>query len=442
MKQKPRIWEDGDHIYIVAPVSPFTPGNTEIEELAFAEQVKKVAPNEHLLWLRGQYVEADAPNLNNQQWTAGELAIKSLTPMFMPVTVMHDPRTAVGLIADIDLLTPEQSDVRRARIDSTLAVWKHRFPEVAEECQANYEAGTLMQSMEALSPHYSCAECGQVFQKLPEGAERENWCAHLKGESGDMKRGEEGSAAARILGNVTFTGTGLIFGTRGAQGANREAHLEIDQREIAEFHQDQHKNTSTRPRSRDRKVKNVETVEISKAEYDRLQADAAQVSGLTTEVAEAKDAKADLESKVEKAEAEKVEAEGKLEEANKALDEAKEEGRKAELADERLAALGKDFKAKLGEFTSQRLAEQAKSLSDEDWDGRLKELEEMSGVKRDATSEAGGDGEAAGAGKGEGEFSREEIASAGVGAGGSGGDSAEPSPAQRRSVVGSLVSSK
>lgn len=436
---QPRIWEDGDHVYIVAPVSPFSPGNNEIEELAFAEQLKKVAPNENLLWLRGQYVEADAPNLNNQQWTAGELAIKKLTPMFMPVTVMHDPRTAVGLIADVQLLTPSDSKVPRSRIDSTLAVWKHRFPEVAEECQANYEAGTLMQSMEALSPHYSCAECGKVFQKLPDGAERENWCAHLKGESGDMRRGEEGSVAARILGNVTFTGTGLIFGTRGAQGANREAHLEIDQQEIAAFHQDQHKVTSTRPRSRDRKVKNVETVEISKAEYDRLQADAAKVDGLTAEVSEAKEAQADLESKVEQAEAAKVEAEGKLEAANKALDEAKEESRKAELADERLSGLGKDFKAKLGEFTSQRLAEQAKSLSDEEWDARLKELEEMSGVKRDASEGKGGDDAA---GKGEDEFSHREIASAGVGAGGSDDLSAEPSQAQRRSVVGSLVSSK
>lgn len=434
----PRVWEDGDHIYMVAPVSPFTPGSTEIEELAFAEQLKKVAPNENLLWLRGQYVEADAPNLNNQQWTAGELAIKSLTPMFMPVTVMHDPRTAVGLIADIDLLTPEKSNVPRARIDSTLAVWKHRFPEVAEECQVNYEAGTLMQSMEAISPHYSCADCGKVFQKLPDGAERENWCAHLKGESGDTRRGEEGSVAARILGNVTFTGTGLIFGTRGAQGANREAHLEIDQQEIAEFHKEQHTSARPRPRSRDRKVKNVETVEISKAEYDRLQADAAKVEGLTAEVAQANDAKADLESKVEQAEAAKVEAETKLGEATKALDDAKEESRKAELAEERLSALGKDFKAKLGEFTSRRLGEQAKSLSDEEWDARLEELEEMSGVKRDASEGKGGES----AGKGEGEFSREEIASAGVGAGGSGGDSAEPSEAKRRSVVGSLVSSK
>jgi hypothetical protein len=41
-------------------------------------------------------------------WTAGELAIKGLTPMLMPVTVMHDPRTAVGAIADLALRTPEK----------------------------------------------------------------------------------------------------------------------------------------------------------------------------------------------------------------------------------------------------------------------------------------------------------------------------------------------
>jgi hypothetical protein len=34
--------------------------------------------------------------------------------MLMPVTVMHDPRTAVGTIADVKLLTPEKDGVPRA----------------------------------------------------------------------------------------------------------------------------------------------------------------------------------------------------------------------------------------------------------------------------------------------------------------------------------------
>lgn len=147
---EPIVFERGDHIYAVAPVAPISPDKGEISEYAFAEELRKMAPNPNLTWMRGQYVEADAPNLNRQAWTAGELAIKSLTPVFCPVTVMHDPRTAVGVIADTRLLTPENADVPRSRIDTTLALWGHRFPEVLEEAMENYKAGTLMQSMECV----------------------------------------------------------------------------------------------------------------------------------------------------------------------------------------------------------------------------------------------------------------------------------------------------
>ena len=121
MPPSPHLFQDGDRIYLVAPVSPFTPGESDIEHFAFAENLKKQAPNDNLLWLKGQYVEADKPNANGHQWSEGELAIKSLTPMYCPVTVMHDPRTAVGLIADTRLLTPEKDKVPRARIETALA---------------------------------------------------------------------------------------------------------------------------------------------------------------------------------------------------------------------------------------------------------------------------------------------------------------------------------
>jgi hypothetical protein len=122
------VFERGEHIYLVAPVAPFDPAPNELEELAFAEDLKKLAPNENIGWLRGQYVEAERANENGAVWSSDELAIKSLTPMFMPVTVMHDPRSAVGLIADTKLLTREQHNVPRSRIDTTLGIWRHRFP--------------------------------------------------------------------------------------------------------------------------------------------------------------------------------------------------------------------------------------------------------------------------------------------------------------------------
>src|SRR4051812_38114342 len=99
---KPTAFEQGDHLYIVAPVVPATPTDAEIEEYAFGKdlvaQMKGHAPNEMLAWFGGHYVEADRPNLNGAMWLAEDLAIASLSPVMMPVTVMHDPRTAVGVI--------------------------------------------------------------------------------------------------------------------------------------------------------------------------------------------------------------------------------------------------------------------------------------------------------------------------------------------------------
>jgi hypothetical protein len=441
-KMKPHVFERGDRVYIVAPVSPFTPGDHEIEEFAFAQQLKKQAPNELLMWLRGQYVEADNPNGNGQMWTAGELAIKHLTPMFMPVTVMHDPRTAVGLIADTALRTPEKDSVPRSRIETSLAIWQHRFPEIAEEVQVNYEAGELMQSMECVNPYYSCAECGQVFNKLPGGAERRNWCTHLA----EKANGDGYTFGARILGNVVFTGTGLIFGTRGARGAYDEAHLDVFQDEVAEYHERAHRDTQTGRQARDRRRTSVDEVTLTKQEHAELVKRPTQdeFAAEKKRADDAEAAKAEAEKKVEETETKLKDAEKERDEAKKKVEEADEAARKADLGKERIGKLGSGFMEKLGEFTKQRVEEQAKEMSDEDWENRLKELEETTDTARDAKKDGddeGGEGGSEG-GEGKEEFSKEEVArsQAGAGGGGGGGNGTSPSVQERQSVVGGLIS--
>ncbi len=86
-KLKSTVFERGDRLYIVSEVAPIRPTEEEIAEYAFSQELMKQAPNPAIKWLQGQFVEADKPNRNGQQWTEGEVAIKSLTPMFMPVTV-------------------------------------------------------------------------------------------------------------------------------------------------------------------------------------------------------------------------------------------------------------------------------------------------------------------------------------------------------------------
>lgn len=420
---KPIVYEQGDRLYLVAPVSPSSPTEADIEHFAFASDLKKTAPNPNIAWFSGHYVSGDTPNLNGVGWTSGELAIKKLTPMFMPVTVMHDPRTAVGLIADVKLSMPGETAVARPKIDTALALWKHRFPDVVHEAEQNYAAGTLMQSMECLAPDYECSDCGMVFHKLPQGAERANWCSHLRAM--DEAGGDRtlGPSAFRVLRNVTFTGTGLIFGTRGAQGADPEAHLETFTAEVAEFHQRVHRDQGPRRRKRA-----MEDITIPKSEYDELRARPSR-----TELDDVKAQLAEAEKAVEEAEAAKAKVEQERDSEKAAREQAEEKARRSELRDERIGALGDGFTAKLGEKTKARLTDQAGVLADDEWSARLEELEEAYDVKRDEGAEDKG-------GNGDREFSREEVARSAVGQrrenGGNGGD---VNPAARRSVMRGLV---
>lgn len=422
MNDKTVIFERGDKLYLVAPVAPFEPGDSEMQEFAFAEAMRQQAPNKNLLWLRGQYVEADKPNANGALWTSDELAIKSLTPRFMPVTVMHDPTTAVGLIADTKLLTREAANVPRSRIDTTLGIWAHRFPEVAEEVMENYKQGALMQSMECIKSYYDCGECDQRFPCLPNGAEKANWCSHL--------RGEGNQAPIRRLGNVTFTGTGLIYGTRGARGALDSAHLDVFQDEVAEFHERAH--VRARPKRRPRRM---DTIEIERAEYDKLNLAASRVDELEKKVPALEETAAkvpQLEAQVEETETAKVAAETERDELQKKVEKAEETERATALSKDRLDKLGKGFTTKLGDFTRGRLEEQAGKLKDDEWDERLKELEEVAGVKRDEGGEPSEDDE-------KDVLTREETARSRAGGGGGGNNGSAPSATKRRSVVAGLA---
>lgn len=417
---EPSIFERGDKIYMTAPVQVFQPTATQIEEFAFADKLKKDAPNDHILWLRGQYVEADNANMNGAQWRAGELALKQLTPMLMPITVMHDPRTAVGTIADVVLFTPEKDDVPRARLDTYLAIWAHRFPEIADEVEYNAKQGTLMQSMECFSPWYECSECGQSFQKLPHGAERAMWCDHLKASNpsaGFTAAKGQTSNASRILGDVCFTGTGLIFGSRGAQGAYTEAHLEVYQEEIAAHLQQVHTETAS-GRTANMTLVQIEDSELATLRRERDDAKAAEAAA-SAKVAE-------VTPKLEKAEADLATAQETAKAAKEQAEKLEKEQEGASLATKRFEALGSGFKAKIDAIPSVKaaLTEQAKTMDDTAWDARLTEIEELASVKRDASVDGGGENkdnggakdaatlaaERAAAQAGGGDFKPEEVA--------------------------------
>lgn len=417
------VFESNGCTYLVTSLSPAAPTEQQIEEYAYGrsaiDQARHQAPNPHIAWFGGHFVEADNPNANGTMWTAKEIAIKSLTPMLMPVTVMHDPRTAVGLIADLALRTPEKDRVQRAKIETALALWKHRFPEVVEEAQHNYEEGTLMQSMECRYAAEECSSCGQVYAVLPDLAQREHWCAHLRGEGSET--------AGRILRDVTFTGTGLIFGTRGARGADQSAYLESFQEEVAEFHQHASHAQPRRPPK-------MAMIQIEESERDRIikerDDEKARADRLETE-------KAAAEQAAEAAEAAKATAEAEKKSAEERASELEEAQRKEVLAKERLEAFGDAFAEKIASMPTlkKRLDEQAGTLSDEEWSSRLDEVEELTSVKRDAKKEGAPADEESSTGT---VFTQEELASSKVGPG-SGSAEGQPHAAVRRATVENLI---
>lgn len=443
---KPTVFERGHTLYIVAPVAPMQPSDQDIEEFAFADAVKRmrgIAPNPNIAWFGGHYVEADNPNANGAMWTADEIALKSVTPTFMPVTVMHDPSTAVGTIADVSLKTPQADSVPRAKLDTALALWAHRFPQAVEEAQFNYSQGCLMQSMECIAPDYSCSECGADYHKLPDGAEQEHWCECLSTSNpgaGYVATSGKKSTAVRILRNVVFTGTGLIFGSRGSKGADSKAYLESFQEEVATFHEEQRERSRhqpTRPKRRTPRV--MDTVEISKSEYEALVASKAALAAAEKRADEAEEKaegaetlkaeNADLKEKVETAEAAKTAAEEKAEAAEAKVKEADESVAAESLAKERFEKLGDGFKAKLGDTSKKNLERDAKAMSEEDWASRVEELAEAYGIKPDAAGSAKTD---------ETVFSKEEVASSK--ANGSGRSEESSSREAQSSVVGGLFS--
>jgi flagellar biosynthesis GTPase FlhF len=452
---KPMAFEEGNMLYLVAPVTPHAPSANEIEEYAFGKsvisQLQSQAPSEHIAWFGGHYVEADRPNLNGAMWLGKELAIASLTPVMMPVTVMHDPRTAVGVIAHAALRTPEKDQVPRNKIETALATWKHRFPEAVAEAEHNHAQGTLMQSMECLAPSYDCSVCGMHFVKLPEGKEQANWCDHLKAShpSGGYTASAdaENDNASRILRGVTFTGTGLIFGSRGAKGADPEANLEAFQEEVAEFHARAHRDTKHTPKKPTSKSRSSRKMEIEQAEYDRIIREREEAQRTAAEATKERD---EAKSTAEAAEAAKVAAEAKAtaaEEAKEAAEAEKtkleEQANRATLATTRFESLGSAFREKIDGMptTKGNLLKDAEVMADEAWDKRLGEVEETTGIKRDAKKDGSSDEDGNGdeqANK-NGLFDREEVARFQGGSDGDGGGKKEPTVTERRSVMAGLT---
>jgi flagellar biosynthesis GTPase FlhF len=288
-----------------------------------------------------------------------------------------------------------------------------------------------MQSMECFNPTYSCSEtAARSSTSCPAARNARHWCPHLKGDYGET--------AARILERVVFTGVGLIFGTRGKVGADPNAHLELEEVAAAheEFHERQQHTSSTR-----RPKPKMDEITIPRSQYDELMAAKAKADSAdeaASKLATAEETAAELQRKLDAAEVEKKTAVDEKAALQKKVDDFEEKANQATLGKERFAKLGSKFVKALPDAVKTRLEEQAGTLDDDGWDGRLEELAALTNVKADENL----DGTEQEPEAGDPEFSREEAAQAGAGAGAGGASTPTPSEdTRRRSVVAGLYKS-
>lgn len=190
-------------------------------------------------------------------------------------------------------------------------------------------------------------------------------------------------------------------------------------------------------------------IEIGAEEYAELKARPTkdELAAAEKRATEAHEAAETARKTAEEAETAQKKAEGERDEKAEALKKLEEEAAETKLRDERFEGLGDGFVAALGEVTKSNLREDAGKMDEEGWDKRLKELEELSGKKRDTklsgkkasgSTPAGSKEDTGGGGGEDSEFDIEELSSSLAGEAEAGGLA---SGGQRTSIARGLVGS-
>lgn len=171
--------------------------------------------NPDILWISGNFVEADNPNSNRQFWTAADLELAEYTIKFAPLNLAHRYRHPVGFFAEtrkVSLARQPQVPVGTTstanftvqpqgsmKIQALAGMWAHIFPEQAALVTAADAAGELFYSMECTGTHLVCAGdsgCGQKFAYQDAASH----CEHLTNRT-----------SVRHIVNPTFRGGALII---------------------------------------------------------------------------------------------------------------------------------------------------------------------------------------------------------------------------------------
>lgn len=147
--------------------------------------------NEGFTYLRGRYVEADAPNQNGAMWTTEDLQMGAPTVAGGPLNWLHQERKIIGTLLDGSLQAGREAAAGEPAIGnhivSNAVLWSFLFPNEALTVQRAADEASAYFSMECLSKEVACVDtpgrpgCGETFSYSDYNAK--NCCQHLREKS-------------------------------------------------------------------------------------------------------------------------------------------------------------------------------------------------------------------------------------------------------------------
>lgn len=151
--------------------------------------VREIAmANAGFTYLRGRFVEADAPNQNGAMWTTADLELGQNTVAGGPLNWLHDDRKIIGSLLDGNLVAAREAAGADAavgnHIETTAAVWRFLFPGQADAIEKAATDHGLYFSMECISRQVACVGdtgCGEAFDYGDYDAGKV--CSHLRERS-------------------------------------------------------------------------------------------------------------------------------------------------------------------------------------------------------------------------------------------------------------------
>lgn len=150
------------------------------------------AVNQGFTYLRGRYVEADAPNQNGAMWTTEDLELGAPTVAGGPLNWLHQDTKIIGALTSASLQPAREAadgeDAIGNHIVTDAVLWSFLFPNETRAVAHAAADGEAYYSMECLSRAVACVGddgCGEQFDYIDYHAKRA--CAHLNNRTGTRR---------------------------------------------------------------------------------------------------------------------------------------------------------------------------------------------------------------------------------------------------------------